>query len=434
MTLCSMLLIGQSVYAAQQDSVSQQLDAADVLMGQGKPLPAARIYYKQWQKDQRCVRCAYRLVEAYKRMDRLADAATVLQNIAGQNPKDLQAWLLLCDAYKGLNDISKYQFTVGQCYARFPNDKRVQVLHTDMMAAGQSAQKSLPRSAVLRQSPKQSSKTDDYTISLLAAHSLRAAGKYKEAIEKLKYCMTLRRDEPDPYLLLDYTYMAAGDLDNALKTRKEFLLKFPNHANARSTKERVDFYSTDYVNIKEQEKQGYQSDSKYSWSTDQMPLEVYINNRWKGRTVSIEPQRNNGNAPKTYAVIIEECLNAWSTASGSSVRFRIVESPEQANIQIDSTTDSSKLHHSFSAGEAGFGTNQDGERTRTIYILTERRETGQPFSEDVFREICLHEIGHALGLAHSANPGDVMYPQVQPKPVTSLSDNDVSRIRRLYQR
>lgn len=45
--------------------------------------------------------------------------------------------------------------------------------------------------------------------------------------------------------------------------------------------------------------------------------------------------------------------------------------------------------------------------------------------------VALHEIGHALGLTHSDNPGDVMYPYYhrgQP-----LSGNDIGAVRELYQ-
>lgn len=46
-------------------------------------------------------------------------------------------------------------------------------------------------------------------------------------------------------------------------------------------------------------------------------------------------------------------------------------------------------------------------------------------------QITLHELGHALGLAHSANPADVMYPALGPAD-TDLSPADIAGIQFLY--
>ena len=45
-------------------------------------------------------------------------------------------------------------------------------------------------------------------------------------------------------------------------------------------------------------------------------------------------------------------------------------------------------------------------------------------------EISLHEVGHALGLGHSDNPADIMYPTTHGQ--TFLSENDLNNLKQIY--
>jgi hypothetical protein len=69
-------------------------------------------------------------------------------------------------------------------------------------------------------------------------------------------------------------------------------------------------------------------------------------------------------------------------------------------------------------------------RRAQIYLGTRATVTGRPLSPESRRQIALHELGHALGLPHSSNPGDAMFPVAQNQ---VPSDRDRFSLRLLYQ-
>src|SRR5882762_2350180 len=151
--------------------------------------------------------------------------------------------------------------------------------------------------------------------------------------------------------------------------------------------------------------------------------------RWENRTTApihvwFAPT-HAANFQPAFIVAIKSAFGQW-TSAGVPVRFDFDGDSTNAEVTV-------KWRIQFEierTGQTDVTWDENGHIQGATVTLATFDPKGRPMDADDIRVVATHEVGHVLGLDHSKDSTDIMYPTAK---VRDLSDRDVRTVLLLYQ-
>jgi predicted Zn-dependent protease/TolA-binding protein len=277
---------------------------------------------------------------------------------------------------------------------------------------------------------------------------LAKLGDTNGAIDHLKEARRLKPDLDAAWLTLAGVYQSSGQIDTAIDTYTEFLKRFPMHEMQGRIKRLVEGLQAERRGLKQPDLDARRLSPAAGGSPerpnrgDYLPQMASRNGigplRWPSRRMPIKVFIHDGSSTPGYQTcfrdILTRCFNDWSSASEGRVKFVMVPMAEEAQLEVVWEADPRCIADQAEAGEAKVYTDQDGIADCQVKIMTRSLSRDLPLTPNRMRAICLHEIGHALGLAgHTDNPMDIMFYSASFQDNwRELGERDARTIRLLY--
>ena len=267
---------------------------------------------------------------------------------------------------------------------------------------------------------------------------------YDKAIFEFQKALDLDPKMTDCLVNIGSCYQVQGRTAEAIAYFHNYLKKNPQSPDAMTVQGMIralQKYDREHVESDPNQADYLPSISDHGivrrWPFRRLPLRIYISNGTdpSGRTV-------NG-FREEFNYLLIAALGEWVKASQNRIIYRIVTDPREADIACTWTDDPAFLEEKGNKVEQGVAsvmTEPPGpENVKNIYsahvrILVLSRDTGTALSTDEMKKTCLHELGHALGMAgHSPSNKDVMFYSESSSVWPALTKRDKATILRMYQ-
>lgn len=273
------------------------------------------------------------------------------------------------------------------------------------------------------------------------------SGDINGAIDEFQKCLSLDGSVKEAVLNIASCYQSLGDCDNAISFYRRYLAQNPGSPKARDIQSRIDGLA------RQARQSGGSATTGTAASTARNSTEDYFAGVTPGGRICFWPRQkmpvkvfiapgNPGDGYRdSFTRILFEAFSEWAKALDNRIGFTYLAGPQGADIICDWTGDPSRVLQQGGQAEGGLTRfsgqpSPDGRfmligSARITILCAPRGATA--ISDDDMKKVCLHEVGHAVGLnGHSDNNKDVMFYSESPSVWPALTKRDKETIRRVY--
>ncbi len=238
--------------------------------------------------------------------------------------------------------------------------------------------------------------------------SLRRAGNAKRAVEEGKTSLQFDPSEKDVAYNIGIAYGDLGNFDESLRWVRKYLsmetdaTRKEEAANCIKTLE-VDKKKNDDPSNKRTDYLEHMDCTSRRWVKERLPVKVYI---------------SSGNGvfgyKKSFDNFIKRSFDMWCLAASKKISYKLVKSKDDADIIVVWTADGLPRTHDHlnveTAGLTRLNTVESEIQNAVVSIRTvDPFDSKRVLEDSECASVCVHEVGHSLGLGHSNCLTDVMY-------------------------